>query len=434
MSFLTKKGLRYFWAHIAQRLDQKVTAEQGKGLSTNDYTDEEKLRLATIAADHLTSADKAELSGAIAEAVKQAAQADWNVNDANDPAYIKNRTHYTESFELVYNGDYQNYDWIDVGLSDMYVVKIQDEPLHIQDAIDSTVIIGEDYYTITPELIQETGDGNFNILNESVISVTTSYRIARGTLDSGTYVCHFLNNDPFYFRMTKEVIQQLDEKFIPSTIARVEDIPVQEQVDWAENNNNSTSYIKNRTHYETTEIVTILDETIDLIADQITKVPAIPGDFIICYNNPGKIEAYFDEEPCIIIDMGDSWILQDYNGVEVLTIWSAENGSNCLVTPYAGSGQHTVRFTLEKEKIVKLDDKFIPDSIPRNLDIPFLAAPDWAAGEGESGFIKNRTHYEQRGEVYIEESSVIIGSDLYAELPVPNKDLISGETYEIISL
>ena len=48
MAFLNETGLAYFWNQILARLNKFVPAESGKGLSSNDYTAEEKEKLAGI--------------------------------------------------------------------------------------------------------------------------------------------------------------------------------------------------------------------------------------------------------------------------------------------------------------------------------------------------------------------------------------------------
>lgn len=48
MKYLTLEGLSYFYQKIAALLNQKVTKETGKGLSTNDYTTAEKDKLKTL--------------------------------------------------------------------------------------------------------------------------------------------------------------------------------------------------------------------------------------------------------------------------------------------------------------------------------------------------------------------------------------------------
>jgi hypothetical protein len=45
MSFLNEQGLERLWQHITARLGSKVGKVDGKGLSTNDYTDEDKNKL-----------------------------------------------------------------------------------------------------------------------------------------------------------------------------------------------------------------------------------------------------------------------------------------------------------------------------------------------------------------------------------------------------
>lgn len=48
MSFLDKTGLSHLWTHILSRLNGKVDKVEGKALSTNDYTNEEKAKLSNI--------------------------------------------------------------------------------------------------------------------------------------------------------------------------------------------------------------------------------------------------------------------------------------------------------------------------------------------------------------------------------------------------
>lgn len=48
MKYLTLEGLSYFYQKITALLNQKVTKETGKGLSTNDYTTTEKNKLSTL--------------------------------------------------------------------------------------------------------------------------------------------------------------------------------------------------------------------------------------------------------------------------------------------------------------------------------------------------------------------------------------------------
>lgn len=48
MAFLDKTGLQHLWAQIVLKLNGKIDKVDGKGLSTNDFTDEEKTKLTGI--------------------------------------------------------------------------------------------------------------------------------------------------------------------------------------------------------------------------------------------------------------------------------------------------------------------------------------------------------------------------------------------------
>ena len=72
MAFLNKEGLEHLWAQILLKLNGKVDAVEGKGLSTNDFTNEEKEKLATFDPNLI-------------------ANVDWNIADESLPGAIKNK-------------------------------------------------------------------------------------------------------------------------------------------------------------------------------------------------------------------------------------------------------------------------------------------------------------------------------------------------------
>ena len=51
MAFLDNAGVDRLWRHIVGRLGEKVDVVAGKGQSTNDYTDDEKNKLAGVEAE-----------------------------------------------------------------------------------------------------------------------------------------------------------------------------------------------------------------------------------------------------------------------------------------------------------------------------------------------------------------------------------------------
>lgn len=87
MNVLENIGVARLWNHIIARLNDFVLKEEGKGLSTEDYTTEEKTKLASIEAN-------AEVN----------VQSDWNNSDPNFATYIKNRPFYAETGTTIYSG------------------------------------------------------------------------------------------------------------------------------------------------------------------------------------------------------------------------------------------------------------------------------------------------------------------------------------------
>lgn len=67
MAFLNKAGLERLWAHIILKLNHKVDKIDGKSLSTNDFTNEDKEKLNSIT------------------------QSDWAQTDETAMDFIKNK-------------------------------------------------------------------------------------------------------------------------------------------------------------------------------------------------------------------------------------------------------------------------------------------------------------------------------------------------------
>lgn len=124
--YLDKNGLAYLWAQIKNALLGKVDKVDGKGLSSNDYTSDEKAKLANIAAgaevnvnadwnattgdaailnkpanlvqdanyvhtdSNYTATEKSKLAG-IAAGAEANVQADWSVTSSSSDAFIKNK-------------------------------------------------------------------------------------------------------------------------------------------------------------------------------------------------------------------------------------------------------------------------------------------------------------------------------------------------------
>ena len=77
MAFLNKAGLARLWAHIILKLNRKVDKIDGKSLSTNDFTNEDKEKLNSIK------------------------QSDWAQTDETQLDFIKNKPNEDDALALL---------------------------------------------------------------------------------------------------------------------------------------------------------------------------------------------------------------------------------------------------------------------------------------------------------------------------------------------
>ena len=85
---------------------------------------------------------------------------DWNQNDATQPGYIKNRTHYIDkpSEVITFDGDTNGKDFIDV--NDNLIVKVSDNTYTVEELIGASVFMNVgDSARLTEELIEQINGG-----------------------------------------------------------------------------------------------------------------------------------------------------------------------------------------------------------------------------------------------------------------------------------
>lgn len=81
MAFLDKHGVERLWLHIVAKLNGKVDKEEGKGLSSNDYTTEEKEQLATLTTLVGDTSVSAQITEAVANKVDKVSGKGLSTND-----------------------------------------------------------------------------------------------------------------------------------------------------------------------------------------------------------------------------------------------------------------------------------------------------------------------------------------------------------------
>lgn len=233
-------------------------------------------------------------------------QPDWNQNDSAQPDYVKNRTHWEENNQVVieWDGNFDDKPYVDVSDS-MRLHKISDVVPTIGEAgIKITLLAstGEtNVITIAAEDVNVTSEGAmFMSFTYGVMCVIVYGATVEGvdfsSIGPGTY----LANDDYISGVTvtmdfgtQVIVHKLDEKFIPDTVARMEDIPEvptslpnpnklifsggasgeydgsegltvdipATDKDWEQNDSTQPDYIKNRTHWEEYELRLIVSKT-----------------------------------------------------------------------------------------------------------------------------------------------------------------------------
>lgn len=168
-----------------ENITNKVDKEDGKGLSTNDFTDEYK--------------EKVEKSG-------EQVQNDWSQNDETAPDYIKNRTHYEETVligEGTATGDWsiiplsQSFDW---GNASIFVDGRE---------VDYTISDNREF----EDLIIVEAESTHQILHYYGASAKPLKITITSWTPAGTHIQIYQNS-----------VKTLDEKYIPESIARVSDV------------------------------------------------------------------------------------------------------------------------------------------------------------------------------------------------------------------
>ena len=155
-------------------LAEKVDKIEGKGLSANDYTDADKALVGMVtnkvdketgkglSTNDYTTAEKMKLSG-IEAGAEVNVQADWETNDTNSDAYIKNKPYIpNKTSDLTNDSNYTTKQYVENGL-DGKVDKETGKGLSANDytSEEKTLVetIPEMVGTISNKVDKETGKG-----------------------------------------------------------------------------------------------------------------------------------------------------------------------------------------------------------------------------------------------------------------------------------
>ena len=141
--------------------------------------------------------------------------------------------------------------------------------------------------------------------------------------------------------------------------------------DWNQNDSSAANYVKNRTHWEEEENVSVLNKTTVTITDEYCEFGTVPYGQLIAgqtyYVTLNGVEykcvaRYYDEYECVLIGNGTIYGDGNASNNEPFCCDSYDNGNIYL---NATAGEYTVSISCVKTVIHKLDSRYL--DIPTNI-------------------------------------------------------------------
>lgn len=342
-------------------------------------------------------------------------QADWNQSDATAADYVKNRTHYPEivvraAETTAYYDGYGSFYGDFTSPIDVESFVGKTITFDIGDNVYQRELIRGIYRAEEDYIIYYVGDwlenleaGTMDEFSASLTETGISFFIPEFKEESPTDSLHVIIN------CIESPLKQLDEKYIPDTIARKSDIAEQVQANWNQNDETSPDYVKNRTHYTTVETseevyygsgtLTLSDnhyvgEVSTNIFEEYEWVSTASASFRVVINDKeyhvGSDEA-FDVRGFGFMNMGDFVSMEIESSLVDTQVTSLE------VTIYAYQKVETTH---------TLPEKYIPDTIARTSAVNSLKT--------EVNTVKtnvNKCVKSVNGKTPINQGNVLLGYD-----------------------
>lgn len=314
----------------------------------------------------------------IEDVVDMQVQSDWNQNDESAQDFVKNRPFYEEvsetdisgtEYELPTGSGVQAHNsnipfklgqvWklgylknAPSGMSWVYL-----DEMEVKEADDGTLYIG-DYPNVEIVPYYVTSNEQ-NLTYEFTLNTTGSYGLALTCV---------------YGVVIEETVHQLDEKFIPDSIARVSDVvDMQVQSDWNQSDETAVDYVKNRTHWAEKKIV---GETRtvgygECSADTFLET-LYENRQTARYIDSNGVEFYYNSD---ILNNSDvcKWIVTTGDGTTIGAMYVFDIKNKIFFADVSEDNPITITVSSEIiEEVHPLDEKFIPDSIARVSDVTNL--------------------------------------------------------------
>ena len=326
-------------------------------------------------------------------------QSDWNETDETKSSYIQNRTHYDESFgkweELARVRGERYYDEMDG-----YRYKTMTEAevnVDIQVGYEYSILLydANDDMGNNPGYKPDNGDKVRPYYKDGPEMEgwdCISYNDVEYKDNIGIIILPYATSGlAIYRHQILGPMKQLDEKFIPNTIARLTDIPDGNNIqgDWNQNDETAPDYIKNRTHYGTlTRIDYVEEERLSFNFDDMEYRWSMASMPIINkpdYNSSVIVVINGSDYECDVEERWDvKWdpvqeddIDYNYRYIQCGDYEFSENpDENVYMVKYNGEPDWdtydhyaTIEIYTQEGEIKQLDDMYIPDTIARKVDL-----------------------------------------------------------------
>lgn len=333
---------------------------------------------------------------------------------------LKDRPLVMESATITYDGSIDGY----VASNPSGFYKVSDLVLTNENVIGQSVSVCNNgavqTFTITEDHIRTFGNSNAFAIGEYVICVAEDNTILDDSVTFPEKGVYFIKYGNLYVSSLTavNVARVFDEKYIPSTVARKEDIV---QSDWSESNELSSSYVKNKTHYFYNGAT---------VVDGCAFTVSTEGDYVrlsayVTLVEGKKYRVVIDDatDICEAVHVYDAVAAKNYielvsNIPEFESITSNLSGSIMSKIYGVSLGDHIISI-YEDNELKQLDEMFIPDTIAKTADLARVATT------GSWNDLTDRPFYKKSGEyiTIIEEQTVTNGSTVTGEA------LRTGKTY-----
>ena len=274
-------------------------------------------------------------------------------------AYIKNRTHYEEPLlepVVTLTATYHNYTTLKFDIDAQTIYSMSGSSGY--PSIDCVTYAGI-VKTARAEFVETTSTAWTHLYIDDVQVVNglgfageeTVYLKGEGFVEGQTY-------DVQFCKATGDTtVHQLDEKFIPDSIARISDIPEVTNADWDVNDETSPAYIANKPFGEEINVETVLAETTYTSTSGYEACGTFDGEFELgityTVTHNGTV---FEVQPEKTTELGSQYVyFAEEPGPNGETFY-INNGSIYLIP----AGEHTFKIEKVDKSIKMIDEKFLP--------------------------------------------------------------------------